>query len=58
VRLVDTTASLLVGAALGTVREEVELEVQAGSVVVLYTDGLVEHRGREIDQGSPRWPRP
>jgi hypothetical protein len=51
VRLVDTTASLLVGAALGTVREEVELEVQAGSVVVLYTDGLVEHRGREIDQG-------
>ena len=51
VRLVDTTASLLVGAALGTVRDEVELEVEPGSVVVLYTDGLVEHRGRPIDQG-------
>ena len=51
VRLVDTSASLLVGAALGTVREEVELEVQPGSVLVLYTDGLVEHRGRGIEQG-------
>ena len=51
VRLVDTAPSLLVGAALGTVREEVELEVQPGSIVVLYTDGLVEHRGRPIDQG-------
>jgi serine phosphatase RsbU (regulator of sigma subunit) len=51
VQLVDTSTSLLVGAALGTVRDEVELEVLPGSVVVLYTDGLVEHRGRPIDQG-------
>jgi PAS domain S-box-containing protein len=51
VQLVDTSTSLLVGAALGTVREEVELDVLPGSVVVLYTDGLVEHRGRPIDQG-------
>jgi hypothetical protein len=51
VRLVGTSSSLLVGAALGTVRDEVELDVLPGSVVVLYTDGLVEHRGRPIDQG-------
>ena len=25
--------------------------MQLGSIVVLYTDGLVEHRGRPIDEG-------
>lgn len=51
VRLVATSASLLVGAALGTSRDEVEEVVEPGSVVVLYTDGLVEHRGRPLDDG-------
>ncbi|MEX2290796.1 MAG: SpoIIE family protein phosphatase [Mycobacteriales bacterium] len=51
VRLVATDASLLVGAELGTTREEVEESVEPGSVLVLYTDGLVEHRGRPIDEG-------
>jgi PAS domain S-box-containing protein len=51
VRLVGRDASLLVGAALGTERDEVEEVVEPGSTLVLYTDGLVEHRGRPIDEG-------
>jgi PAS domain S-box-containing protein len=51
VRLLDTEASLLVGAALGTERDEVTEPVEGGTVLVLYTDGLVEHRGRPIDEG-------
>lgn len=51
VRLLATEASLLVGAALGTTRDEVEEVVEPGSALVLYTDGLVEHRGRPIDEG-------
>ena len=51
VRLIATEASLLVGAALGTERDEVQEALETGSVLVLYTDGLVEHRGRPIDDG-------
>ena len=54
VSLVATQASLLVGAALGTARDEVEEPVEPGSVIVLYTDGLVEHRGRPLDEGLDR----
>ena len=39
------------GAALGTDRQTVEAVVERGSVLVLYTDGLVEHRGRSLDEG-------
>jgi PAS domain S-box-containing protein len=51
VRLLVGGVSLLVGAALGTTREELEEVVEPGSVLVLYTDGLVEHRGRDLDVG-------
>jgi PAS domain S-box-containing protein len=51
VRLVGTEASLLVGAALGIERDEVQEPIETGTVLVLYTDGLVEHRGRPIDEG-------
>ena len=51
VRLVATEPSLLVGAALGTDRRTVEETVEHGTVLVLYTDGLVEHRGRGLDEG-------
>ena len=51
VRLVATEPALLVGAALGTDRTTVEEPVEPGSVLVLYTDGLVEHRGRSLDEG-------
>ena len=51
VRLVATDPSLLVGAALGTDRRTVEEAIEPGTVLVLYTDGLVEHRGRALDEG-------
>jgi PAS domain S-box-containing protein len=51
VRLLRSQVSLLVGAALGIERDETEEALGPGSVLVLYTDGLVEHRGRDLDQG-------
>jgi PAS domain S-box-containing protein len=51
VELLAAEPSLLVGAALGTDRQTVEVAVERGSVLVLYTDGLVEHRGRGLDEG-------
>ena len=51
VRLIATVPSLLVGAALGTDRETVEEPIEPGTVLVLCTDGLVEHRGRGLDEG-------
>jgi len=51
VRLVRDGVSLLVGAALGTERDETEVHVGPGTTLVLYTDGLVEHRGRDLDDG-------
>ena len=51
VRLIATSPSLLVGAALGTDRATIEEPVEPGTVLVLYTDGLVEHRGRGLDEG-------
>lgn len=51
VELLAEAQSLLVGAALGTQRAEATVEMPAGSVLVLYTDGLVEDRHRDIDDG-------
>jgi PAS domain S-box-containing protein len=51
VRLLGGAPSLLVGAALGTTRAEAEEPLLPGSMLVLCTDGLVEHRGRGIDEG-------
>ncbi len=51
VRLLGGEPSLLVGADLGTVRAEVEHELEPGSMLVLCTDGLIEHRDRGLDEG-------
>jgi PAS domain S-box-containing protein len=51
VRLLRDGVSLLVGAVLGTERVETEEAVGPGTTLVLYTDGLVEHRGRDLDDG-------
>jgi PAS domain S-box-containing protein len=51
VRLLTSAVSLLVGAALDIERDELEESVGPGSLLVLYTDGLVEHRGRDLDEG-------
>ncbi len=50
-RLLDGAQSLLVGAALGTDRDELTEPVPPGSLLVLYTDGLVEKRGADPDEG-------
>ena len=52
--LLDEAQSLLVGAALGTERDELSVEVEPGSMLVLYTDGLVEQRGLDPDTGLER----
>ena len=51
VRLLDGGVSLLVGAALGIERAEIEERLEPGCVFVLCTDGLVEHRGRDLTDG-------
>jgi PAS domain S-box-containing protein len=51
VRLLSSGQSLLVGAALGIERDETEEAIGPGTVLVLYTDGLVEHRGRDLTDG-------
>jgi len=51
VRFLTGGQSLLVGAALGTPRTEAQEVIEAGSVLVLYTDGLVEDRDVDIDDG-------
>jgi serine phosphatase RsbU (regulator of sigma subunit) len=53
-RLLDGAQSLLVGAALGIERTELTVELVPGSVLVLYTDGLVEKRGLDPDAGLER----
>ncbi len=52
--LLSGAQSLLVGAELGTDRAELSVPVEAGSLLVLYTDGLVEHRGADLDDGLQR----
>ena len=53
-RLLDGAQSLLVGAALGTDRDELCEQLEPGSLLVLYTDGLVEQRGLDPDTGLER----
>ncbi|TYP87268.1 SpoIIE family protein phosphatase [Blastococcus xanthinilyticus] len=45
-------ADLLLGVAPETVREDHVAVVAPGSTVLLYTDGLVERRDRDIDAGT------
>jgi len=44
-------ADLLLGIDPRTDRSEATLDVESGSTVLLYTDGLVERRGQGIDEG-------
>jgi serine/threonine-protein kinase RsbW len=37
--------------AEGACRQEGELKLKAGATLLLYTDGLIEHRRRPVDQG-------
>ncbi len=51
VRLVDDVTGLLVGVDATAHRETLILEVPAGSTLILYTDGLIERPGRDMDEG-------
>jgi PAS domain S-box-containing protein len=45
-------ADLLLGVAPESIREDHVVELEAGATVLLYTDGLVERRDRDIDAGT------
>jgi serine phosphatase RsbU (regulator of sigma subunit) len=50
--LLDEQADLLLGVAPHTHRTEHVAVLEAGATVLLYTDGLVERRDRDIDAGT------
>ncbi|WP_069385781.1 SpoIIE family protein phosphatase [Cellulosimicrobium cellulans] len=50
-QLLHTTPDMLLGVAPDTVRRDHEVDLSPGSSVVLYTDGLVERRGRPVQAG-------
>jgi serine phosphatase RsbU (regulator of sigma subunit) len=51
VQVLSTTPDLLLGIDPGTSRSEATVVVERGSTVLLYTDGLVERRGQDLDHG-------
>ncbi len=50
-RVLRTPPDLLLGVLPDVVRRDHEVELPSGSAVVLYTDGLVERRGRSLQDG-------
>jgi serine phosphatase RsbU (regulator of sigma subunit) len=57
VRWLETEISPLVGLAPDLERPEGEVEIAAGSTLLFFTDGLVERRGEDIDDGLARLAR-
>jgi serine phosphatase RsbU (regulator of sigma subunit)/anti-sigma regulatory factor (Ser/Thr protein kinase) len=51
VGLLEHARGLPLGTGISTKYRQETLELPAGTVIVLYTDGLVERRGRSIDDG-------
>ena len=51
VEVLEDGRGLPLGTGLGPKYRQCVVELPAGSIVVLYTDGLVERRGRTIDEG-------
>ena len=52
VELLEEGRGLPLGTGLGPKYRQSVVDAAGGSVVVLYSDGLVERRGRSIDEGS------
>jgi serine phosphatase RsbU (regulator of sigma subunit) len=50
-RLLHTTPDLLLGARPDAERADHTVDVAPGSTLLLYTDGLVERRGADLDEG-------
>ncbi|KRF37427.1 GAF domain-containing SpoIIE family protein phosphatase [Nocardioides sp. Soil805] len=57
VRWLETEISPLVGLAPDLPRHEGEADLEPGSTLLFYTDGLVERRGEDIDDGLDRLAR-
>jgi PAS domain S-box-containing protein len=51
VEVLTGPTGLLVGVDVETRRDSVHVEVEAGTVLVGYTDGLIEHPGADLDEG-------
>ncbi|HEX8645894.1 MAG TPA: SpoIIE family protein phosphatase [Thermoleophilaceae bacterium] len=51
VRMIDCASSRPIGVTAARRYEEVEVQLDPGDTLVLYTDGLVERRGESIDTG-------
>ncbi|PPK92094.1 serine phosphatase RsbU (regulator of sigma subunit) [Kineococcus xinjiangensis] len=49
--LLETEPELLIGLLTGSTRSDHDLDLPAGATVLLYTDGLVERRGRSLTDG-------
>jgi serine phosphatase RsbU (regulator of sigma subunit) len=54
VPLPDTEGDLLLGVDPASPRSESELVLERGTTVLLFTDGLVERRGTDLDTGLAR----
>ncbi len=52
--LLRRPADLLIGLDQGTARSDHTLRLEPGATVLLYTDGLVEHRDQDLDTGLDR----
>ena len=50
-RLLETEPDLLLGLTVGTERSDHALVIEPGESLLIYTDGLVERRGKPIDAG-------
>jgi serine phosphatase RsbU (regulator of sigma subunit) len=50
-RLLETEPDLLLGLEVGTDRHDHHLDLLPGSMLVIYTDGLVERRGERLERG-------
>jgi sigma-B regulation protein RsbU (phosphoserine phosphatase) len=49
--LADVAPGLLIGAVPGARRPVTTIDIAPGTLLCLYTDGLIERRGRSVDEG-------
>jgi serine phosphatase RsbU (regulator of sigma subunit)/anti-sigma regulatory factor (Ser/Thr protein kinase) len=54
VSMITTEPDLLLGLAAEMPRREVEVELAEGSTLLFFTDGLIENRGEDLDDGIAR----
>ncbi|WP_162245215.1 SpoIIE family protein phosphatase [Geodermatophilus sp. Leaf369] len=52
VRQLDQVRGLMLGVTTERTRSSTVVDVPRGTLVLAYTDGLVEHRGADLDEGT------